>query len=143
MAPKKTAAKAAPKRSMSDDHKAAIKEGRVQNKAVSDYLDALESTKGKRGRQRTPDSIKARLATIDQQLAGASGSTRLNLLQEQEDLTAELAAKQETVDLTSFESAFVDHAAAYGARKGISYAVWRKSGVAPAVLKKAGITRGT
>ena len=66
-----------------------------------------------------------------------------NLLQEQEDLTSELAAKQETVDLTSVEAAFVDHAAAYGARKGISYAVWRKSGVAPAVLKKAGITRGT
>ena len=112
MAPKKTAAKAAPKRSMSDDHKAAIKEGRVQNKAVSDYLEALESTKGKRGRQRTPESIKARLAKIDDSLSTATGATRLTLLQEQEDLTSELASKQETVDLTAVEAAFVDHAAA-------------------------------
>jgi hypothetical protein len=143
MAPKKTAAKAAPKRSMSDEHKAAIKEGRVQNKAVSDYLEALESTKGKRGRQRTPESIQKRLSAIDEALQSASAATRLNLLQEQEDLTAELAAKQVTVDLGAVEAAFVEHAAAYGARKGISYAVWRKSGVAPAVLKKAGIGRGT
>jgi hypothetical protein len=118
-------------------------EGRVQNKAVSDYLDALDSTKGKRGRQRTPDSIKARLSAIDEQLQSAGGSTKLNLLQEQEDLTVELAAKQETVDLSAVEAAFVEHASAYGARKGISYAVWRKSGVAPAVLKKAGITRAS
>lgn len=128
---------------MSADHKAAIKEGRVQNKAVSDYLEALEATKGKRGRKRTPESIKSRLTAIQEQLASASGSTRLNLLQEQEDLTTELATKQVKIDLTAVEAAFVEHAAAYGARKGISYAVWRKSGVTPAVLQKAGITRGS
>lgn len=133
---------ASPKRSMSAEHKAAIKEGRVQNKAVSDYLEALESAKGKRGRQRTPESIEKRLTAIDAALQSASAATRLNLLQEQEDLTAELAAKQVTVDLSAVEGAFVEHAAAYGARKGISYGVWRKSGVAPAVLKKAGIGRG-
>ena len=43
---------------------------------------------------------------------------------------------QVALDLTS-----ETFAAAYGARKGISYSVWRKSGVPAAVLKKAGISR--
>ena len=127
---------------MTNEHKAAIKEGRVQNKAVSDDLEALEATKRKRGRQRTAASITTRLAKIDEALQTAGGATRLNLLQEQEDLSAELASKQKIVDPTKFEAAFVKHAAAYGERKGISYAVWRRSGVSPAVLQKAGIKRG-
>lgn len=141
MPPKKAATRAKAKRTMSDEHKAAIKEGRIQSKAVSDYLEALAANKPKRGRQRTPDSIKARIAKIDDQLATADALSALNLRQERQDLEAELAAKSATTDLSELEAGFVDHAAAYGARKGISYAVWREAGVAPAVLKKAGISR--
>ena len=47
---------------MSDEHKAALAEGRTQGRAVRNYLDALEATKPKRGRKRTPDSVKKRLA---------------------------------------------------------------------------------
>ena len=39
------------------------------------------------------------------------------------------------------ESAFVKSAKGYSSRKGISYGVWRSSGVPADVLKKAGITR--
>lgn len=139
MPPKKAAA--SKKRTMSDAHKNAIAEGRKQAKAVSDYLEALAANKPKRGRQRTPDSIKARIEKIDGELADADELTKLNLEQEKLDLAAELEAKSATVDLSALEAAFVEHAAAYGARKGISYGVWRKSGIAPAVLKKAGISR--
>ena len=142
MAPKKSAAKPAAKRSMSDEHKAAIAEGRVQSKAVSNYLDALESNKPKRGRQRTETTITKRLAAIDDLLPSADAVTRLNLRQEKRDLEAELATKDTKVDLSALEKEFVTHAGAYGARKGISYGVWRESGVSPAVLKAAGITRG-
>ena len=140
MAPKKAATKA--KRTMSDEHKTAIAEGRKQAKAVSDYLEALSANKPKRGRQRTPDSIKGRIAKIDDELATADAITALNLRQEKIDLEGELATKSTGVDLSGLESAFVEHASGYGARKGISYGVWREAGVAPAVLKKAGISRG-
>lgn len=140
MAPKKAATKA--KRTMSDDHKTAIAEGRKQAKAVSDYLEALAANRPKRGRQRTPDTIKARIAKIEAELDGADAITALNLKQERIDLEAELASKSAGVDLTGLESAFVEHAKGYGDRKGISYGVWREAGVAPATLKKAGIGRG-
>lgn len=139
MSPKKAAN--TKKRTMSDDHKTAIAEGRKQAKAVGDYLEALASNKPKRGRQRTPDSIKARMDTIDGELASADAISALNLRQEKIDLADELSAKSATVDISGLEAAFVENAAAYGERKGISYGVWRESGVAAAVLKQAGIGR--
>ena len=38
---------------------------------MRDYLDALRANKPKRGRKRTPDSIKKRLAAIDDELTDA------------------------------------------------------------------------
>jgi len=130
-------------RTMSAEHKEAIKAGRAQNRAVSDYLSALEATKGRPGRRRTPQSIDARLAKIDELLASSDAVGRLNLMQEQEDLRAERETLSQKVDLTAVEAAFVKQAAAYSERKGIRYAVWRKAGVTPAVLAKAGIKRGS
>ena len=50
------------KTAMSDAHKAALAQGRAAgNRAVRNYLEALEAHKPKRGRKRTPDSIKKRL----------------------------------------------------------------------------------
>ncbi len=140
MPPKKQSTK---KRTMSDEHKAAIAEGRAQAKAVSDYLEALAATKPKRGRQRTPATIEARITAIDGELDDADALTALNLRQEKQDLEQELAAKRSTVDVSAFEDGFVAQAGAYGARKGISYKVWREAGVPAAVLKRAGISRGT
>lgn len=138
MPPKETATK---KRTMSDEHKAAIAEGRAQAKAVSDYLEALASTRSKRGRQRTPAAIESRIAAIDSELAEADALSALNLRQERKDLAEELAAKRDVVDVSAYEEAFVAQAAAYGSRKGISYKVWRDAGVPAAVLKRAGISR--
>jgi hypothetical protein len=54
---------------MSDAHKAALAEGRSQGRAVRTYLEALEAHKPKRGRKRTPESTKKRLAKIDADFA--------------------------------------------------------------------------
>lgn len=127
---------------MSDEHKAALAEGRTQGRAVRVYLEALAANKPKRGRKRTPDSIKKRLDTIESELATADPLSRLQLTQEQFDLEAELAtASGPTVDLAALEAEFVKAAAAYAERKGISYAAFRAVGVTPAVLSKAGIKR--
>jgi hypothetical protein len=135
------AAKRGPKGPMTDQHKAALAQGRAEGRAVRDYLEALRSMKPKRGRARTADSIKKRLAAIDDQLADADALTELKLVQERRDLTDELASMQAKVDLDALESAFVKVAKGYSERQGISYASWRDVGVQPAVLKKAGIAR--
>jgi hypothetical protein len=128
---------------MTDAHKKALAVGREQGRMIRHYLDALESTKPKRGRKRTPDSVKRRLATVNADLPGAAGLDRVHLIQERMDLEAELEQLQGgVVDLSELEADFVKVAADYGARKGISYTAWREAGVDAAVLKKAGIKRG-
>ena len=128
---------------MSDEHKKALAEGRTQGRAVRTYLDALESTKPKRGRKRTADSIKKRLDAIEAELESSDPLKALNLRQERRNLYAELAGIDTRVDLAAVEEGFVAAAKAYGERRGISYEVWREAGVPAEVLKKAGISRAS
>jgi hypothetical protein len=129
------------KKSMSNEHKAALAEGRAQGRAVRNYLEALEAHKPKRGRKRTPDSIKKRLDRIDAELAASEPLQRLHLVQERMDLQDELASMDAGENLAELEAEFVVAARSYGERKGISYSAWRELGVQPSVLKQAGITR--
>lgn len=117
-------------------------EGRTQSRAISQYLDALEIMRPKRGRKRTQESIDKRLAVIADEFGSANAITRLLLIQERIDLLAEKEAMNGGVDLDALEVEFVKAAKAYSQRKGISYAAWRELGVPADVLKKAGISRG-
>ena len=128
---------------MSDEHKAALAEGRNQGRAVRTYLEALEAHKPKRGRKRTPESMKKKLQKIEKEIPTADPLTRLQLIQQRIDLEADLAATGETVDMTALENAFIGSARAYGERKGISYSAWRELGVPAATLKAAGISRSS
>jgi hypothetical protein len=127
---------------MSDEHRLAITEARRESGAVRAYLDAWEMHRPKRGRKRTADGIRARIAAIDAQLVGASAFDRLNLMQERADLEQEIVSMESTADLSSLEDAFVEVAASYSRRKGITYDTWRQVGVRPELLKRAGIGRG-
>ncbi len=128
---------------MTSAHKAALAEGRAESRAVKKYLEALEENRPKRGRRRTKDSIQKRLAQIEADLATSGPLKRVNLIQERMDLTAELNASDKTVDISAFEADFIKAAKSYSARKHLSYAAWRELGVSPAILNKAGITRGS
>lgn len=131
-------------RTMSAAHKAALAQGRTQGRAVRVYLEALDASRPKRGRKRTAESIKARLAKVEAEIPDAAPVQRLQLVQERMDLEAELAAASApTVDLDALEKEFVDAAKGYSERKGISYAAWREAGVPAATLKAAGISRGS
>ena len=106
------------------------------------YLEALESTKPRRGRKRTPDSIRKRLD--DDRGAPRRPPircARLHLVEEQQRLEAELAHTGDTVDLAGLEKSFVKVARPYGERKGISYSAWRTVGVSASVLQQAKIPR--
>ncbi|HEX6167293.1 MAG TPA: hypothetical protein VFZ30_10925 [Acidimicrobiales bacterium] len=128
---------------MSSEHKAALAEGREQGRAVRRYLEALEANKPRRGRKRSPESLKKRLDAIESEIASADPLKRVHLVQERADLQDALDATASNVDIGQLEKAFVKAAAPYSERKGITYATWREVGVPAAVLEKAGISRSS
>lgn len=126
---------------MTKAHKQALAAGRAEGKIVRDYLEALKRTKPKRGRKRTPESIKRRLNTIKNEYDNVDAVTQLKYAQERLDLAIELAELTAKVDIGPLEKAFVRIAKGYGERNGITYSAWREIGVDAAVLKRAGIGR--
>jgi hypothetical protein len=128
---------------MSDDHKAALAKGRTEGRIVREYLEGLRASKPKRGRKRTPESVKARLEKLESEMVDASPIDELLLVQERRDLEQELANMSQTIDISALEDAFVRVAKSYSESKKISYASWRDVGVEASVLKRAGISRST
>ena len=126
---------------MSESHKAALAEGRVQGRAIRLYLEALEAHRPRRGRKRTTQMLNDRLAAIDRELEHADSVRHLQLVQERLDLQAALESAERAVDISALEPGFIEAAADYSRRRGISYAAWREVGVPSAVLRAAGITR--
>lgn len=129
------------KKSMSSDHKEALAVGRAEGRAVRAYLEALDSSRPKRGRKRTKESIGARLETLAAEIEAADPLKRLQLAQEELDLSDELARMDQGIDLSDLENEFIKVAKSYAARKEISYTAFRKVGVPASVLKKADISR--
>ena len=136
-----TTSKPRKKTPMSADHKAALAKGREEGRVVRRYLEALESSKPRRGRKRTPDSIRKRLNTIDASISTADPLARLHMVEEKQRLETELSHTGDTIDLAGLEKNFIKVARAYGERKGISYSAWRTVGVSASVLQQAKIPR--
>jgi hypothetical protein len=132
---KKTAAK---KTAMSPAHKKALAQGREEGRAIRAYLEALDAQAPKRGRKRTPDSIKKNLADLDAKMATAAALTRVHLFQQQLDLELELGRLEETADISELQAGFIAHAKSYSDRKGVTKAAWRAAGVPSGVVKAAG-----
>ncbi len=126
---------------VSEEAKSARALGQAQGRTVSRYLTALDSTKPKRGRQRSPEKMQARVAALPDEIAQAKPLKRVHLIQELMDLEVELAKEVETVDISDIEGEFISVAAEYSERKGISYGAWREVGVPASVLKAAGVAR--
>jgi len=133
--------KRGPKNPLSDAHKAALANGRMEGRLVRDYLEALKANRPGPGRKRTPETVERRLSAVERELVGAAPLEELLLVQERLDLQAELAAFSEKVDVGVREQAFLEVAKSYSERNGIGYAAWRAVGVPAAVLKAAGIAR--
>jgi hypothetical protein len=126
---------------MSAEHKAAIAQGRRESKAVKAYLQAIAAPK-RRGRPVTPESLEARIADIEQRLREESDPlARLDLYQARVDAHEALDQLTATVDIDALEVDFVQYAASYSTRKGITWPAWREAGVSAGVLRAAGIKR--
>ena len=120
---------------MTEEHKAALAQGRRESAGIKAYLGSLQITK-KRGRRPTPERVDE---LQEQAAAEFDPLKRLELVQKRLDVEKQLAAP--TVDVEVLEDGFVEYAAQYGARKGITYPAWREVGVPASVLKAAGINR--
>ena len=140
-ATKKPAVKKPAKRTMTDDHKAKLAQGRNESRVVSRYLEALAAGKGKRGRKRTPESVNMQIARVDKELVVAPPIRRLELTQKRFDLISERERLTSRVDLAGLEKDFVRVVKSYAKRNGISYSAFRELGVSADVLKRSGITR--
>ena len=126
---------------MTQEHKDALAQGRVEGAAVRNYLEALRAHKPKRGRKRTIDSVTRRLNAIEEMLPNAEPLDQLRLIQERRNLLNEAETMENSDDMVALEEDFVGVVKSYSERQGISYASWREVGVDPGVLKRGGLTR--
>ncbi len=125
---------------MSNEHRAALRQGRLEAAAIRRYLEAIASRKP--GRPVTSATLEKRLQALASQIAAETNPLkRIELEQRKLDATKLFASLQDAPNVDSLETDFVKNVRAYSARKGISYAAWRAGGVSAAVLKKAGISR--
>jgi hypothetical protein len=123
---------------MSDEHKAALAEGRNQARAIKTYLRAIASRKP--GRPVTREGLESRLAKVSQKLEGVDNPLdAVDLIQSRLDIEKALADLEENADMSELEAGFIEHAASYSERKGITYTAWREYGVPANVLRSAGI----
>jgi hypothetical protein len=129
---KKTGPKAPP----TPEHLAALAQGRTEGKAIREYLTAVNA-QGKRQRGRQPKGaadIQAQIDATDDPVERIRLRPALRAAQDRE------AAGSEQ-DMATLEEAFVKYAGSYSQRFGLTYGDWRMEGIAPAVLKAAGISR--
>lgn len=124
---------------MSNAHKKALANGRNEGRIIREYLEIVEATKPKRGRRRTQESITKRLSVITTELKTADPVTKVRLIQERLNLRNELASMKTKTEIAAAEVRFVKVAKSFSQRNDITYDAWREFGVAPAVLKRAGI----
>ena len=124
---------------MTDDHKAALAQGRAESRVLKAYL-TVATTPKKRGRPVTRASLEDRIATLDKKAQTEDDPlARVELIQARIDAQRSLDDLGTAADLEALESGFVEYAAAYSDRKGITWTAWREAGVPAATLRKAGI----
>lgn len=130
---------------MSDEHKAALARGRVEGKAVRDYLTNCLEEPPKRGRKpvvKTPEQINAKIAELRESMLDLAPYDKLKVVTEILELEKRLEAdglgEKERAEM---HAAFVEHALAYAKRTGTSRAAFRAVGVSAEVLEEAGFTR--
>jgi hypothetical protein len=126
---------------MSDEHKAALARGRRESKAIKAYLEVISVPKRK-GRPVTPESLEAKIAGLDDRIRDETNPlTRVDLIQARIDAQEALDRMTAVVDIDALEVGFVEYAASYSDRKGITWPAWREAGVSSGVLRAARVKR--
>lgn len=123
---------------MTEEHKAALAQGRREARAIKAYLKALADKKP--GRPVTKESLTKRLGTVERKIEDVDNPLEtVDLIQSKLDIEQALSDLENTEDIETLEAGFVENAAPYSERKGVSYTAWREYGVPARVLRAAGI----
>jgi hypothetical protein len=110
---------------------------RAETNAVAAYLTALKAPKVP---ARSRANLELRRAQIEQWLSNESSPIReVELIQQRLDIDAQLAQIDQAQRLAELEKVFVEVAASWAKRSGISAAALREVGVPASVLKRAGL----
>jgi hypothetical protein len=119
---------------MTDEHKAALAQGRKEGRAVKQYLKMVGSRRP--GRPVTKESLEKRISTLAEKINGEEDPLKkLELIQSRIDAEDQMAELTDTVDTASVEKEFVEVAKSYSERKGITYSAWREAGVSAQTLR--------
>ena len=125
---------------MSDEHKAALAQGRKEGRAVKQYLKMVGSRRP--GRPVTKESLVKRISVLTEKIDSEEDPLKkLELIQSRIDAEDQMAELADTVDAASVEKEFIELAKSYSERKGITYSAWREAGVSAQTLREAGIPR--
>jgi len=123
---------------MSQEHKDALAQGRIEARSIKSYLRALDSRRP--GRPVTKESLDKRLERVTVKLGTEDDPLkRVDLLQSKLDIESALESVEDGANIDELAESFVAHAKTYSDRKGITYTAWRQFGVPADVLRKAGI----
>lgn len=123
---------------MTEEHKAALAQGRKESRAIKTYLEALEARKP--GRPVSKESLSKRKEKVNQKLEETDNPLEsVELIQSKLDIEKALSDLENAVDLETLEAGFIENAKSYSERKGVSYTAWREFGVPAKVLREAGI----
>ncbi|MDX1690995.1 MAG: hypothetical protein R3290_08240 [Acidimicrobiia bacterium] len=127
---------------MSEEHKAALAQGRREARAIKGYLKAVSNRKP--GRPPSPDRLKQKIADLTAKIEEETDPLKtVEYRQARIDAEQDLERLEAQADLEELEEGFVEVAKSFSERKGITYAAWREQGVPASVLKEAGIKRGS
>ncbi len=125
---------------MSEEHKAALAQGRRESRSIKRYLEALGARRP--GRPITKESLERKLAGLETKIGSeADPLKRVDLVQQRLETLDALAAIADAADFADLEAGFIGTAKGYSERKGISYSAWREIGVSAEVLRRAGIAQ--
>ena len=125
---------------LTDAHKAALADGRTQSRAIKAYLTDLASKRA--GGRITAKGLVGKIESVTERIDKERDPLKVvTLYQRRIELEDQLADLADTSDHEALEAGFVEHAATYSERKGISYSAWRQAGVPAAIVGRAGIRR--
>lgn len=131
-----------PKRTIDEETKKAMAQGRERSRIVDLYLKALDEHKWLgRGpsQQLDPQELESEIARLEDEKSLARGSAKLFLIQEQNNLKAELNAQNTTGEYRRLEAKFISIVKQFSTERKISYDSWREMGVPVRTLNKAGM----
>lgn len=125
---------------MTDEHKAALAQGRREAAAVRRYLEALDQDAG----GVDADKLRKRVEDLKGKAEEESDPLRrVEVIEQRIEAEKALEEAEKAPDMNALESDFSEVVAAYSQRKGISYKAWRELGVPASVLRDGGLSRAS